>query len=282
MEAKVSAGAGVSFSSLPISDHDFNRLTVFVQQNFGIDLSKKRQLIVGRLSYSVRTLGYSGFTPFIDHLLHRRDPAEMELLLNRLTTNYTFFMREPEHFSFLQNTILPDIIQRHRKDRVLNIWSAGCASGEEPYTISMYLRDYLGSEAGSWKAQVLATDISQQALRKAKEGRYELPETVPPLWKRKYFLRDGESGQHQVAPMIRENVVFRTFNLMDPIPFHQKFDLIFCRNVMIYFDRETKDRLVSRFCEATAPDGYLLIGHSETLGVNSGYRYLAPATFRKK
>jgi len=273
---------GGSFAPLSLSDSDFHRLTSFVQQNFGIDLSKKRQLIAGRLSYSVKALGYSGFTPFIDHLLHANDPAELELMLNRLTTNYTFFMREPEHFSFFRDTILPDIVRRHERDRVLSIWSAGCASGEEPYTISMYLMDYLGAEAGRWDARVLATDISQQALTKAKEGRYELPPTISDHWRKKYFVRDGNEGQYRVAPKIRDNVIFRTFNLMDPIRFRLKFDVIFCRNVMIYFDRETKDRLISRFCEATVPGGYLLIGHSETLGINPGYRYLAPSTFRKQ
>lgn len=273
---------GGSFTPLSLSDDDFHRLTSFVQQNFGIDLSKKRQLIAGRLSYSIKALGYSGFTPFIDHLLHAKDPSELELMLNRLTTNYTFFMREPEHFSFFRNTILPDLVRRHERDRVLSIWSAGCASGEEPYTISMYLMDYLGAETGRWDARVLATDISQQALAKAEDGRYELPQTIPDHWRSRYFVRDGNEGQYRVAPKIRDNVIFRTFNLMDPIRFRLKFDVIFCRNVMIYFDRETKDKLISRFCEATVPGGYLLIGHSETLGVNPGYRYLAPATFRKQ
>lgn len=274
------AGAGGSFAPLPLSDNDFYRFTAFVQKNFGIDLSKKRLLITGRLSHSIKTMGYASFTPFIDHLLQEGDPAEIELMLNRLTTNYTFFMREPEHFTFFQDTILPDLVRRHAKDRVLSIWSAGCSSGEEPYTISMYLMDYLGSEAGHWDTRVLATDISQQALAKAKEGKYELPSAIPVDWKRRYFIKAGE--QYQVVPKIRENVMFRTFNLMDPIRFRSKFDVIFCRNVMIYFDRETKNRLISRFCEATAPGGYLLIGHSETLGDNPGYRYLAPATFRKQ
>jgi chemotaxis protein methyltransferase CheR len=205
----------------------------------------------------------------------------MELVLNKLTTNYTFFMREQEHFHFFRNTILPDIIQRHRKDRTLSIWSAGCASGEEPYTISMYLMDYLGSEARNWDARVLATDISQHALDKAKEGRYNLPDTIPSAWKSRYFKADGTDGYYLVAPQIRNNVIFRTFNLMEPIRFRLKFDLIFCRNVMIYFNQETKDALVGRFCDATVPGGYLLIGHSETLGKNPGYRYLAPATFQK-
>ena len=280
MDAANLTGVAASFAPLPLSDSDFHRLTAFVHKIFGIDLSKKRELIAGRLSYSVKAMGYPSFTSFIDHLLRTGDPAETELMLNRLTTNYTFFMREPEHFAFFRDTILPDLVRRHEKDRVLSIWSAGCASGEEPYTISMCLMDYLGASAGRWNTRVLATDISQQALSKAKEARYELPAGIPPDWKRKYFVREGE--RYRVSQTIRDNVNFRTFNLMDSIRFPMKFDVIFCRNVMIYFDRETRDGLISRFCEATAPEGYLLIGHSETLGKNPGYRYLAPATFRKQ
>lgn len=276
------AGADSSFAPMILSESDFHRLSAFIHQQFGIDLRKKRQLISGRLSCSVRTMGYRGFTPFIDHLLKAGTPGEWELVLNKLTTNYTFFMREQEHFSFFRDVILPDIVRRHQNDRTLSIWSAGCSSGEEPYTISMYLMDYLGAQADRWDTRVLATDISCQALDKAKEARYQLPDTIPPVWKDRYFAPDGGDGWVRVAPGIRGNVIFRTFNLMDPIRFRLKFDVIFCRNVMIYFDQETKDALVSRFCGATVPGGYLLIGHSETLGRNPGYQYLAPATFRKK
>lgn len=271
-----------SFAPLDISDKDFMRLTTFIQKHYGIDLSKKRQLISGRLSYTIKTKGYAGFTPFIDHLLDKQDPNEVELVLNKLTTNYTFFMREQEHFNFFRETILPDIVRRHQGDRTLSIWSAGCASGEEPYTISMYIKDFLGGDAPRWDARVLATDISQQALTKAQQGRYNLPDTIPPAWKSKFFVPSGADGYYEVAPTIRNNVIFRTFNLMDPIRFRLKFDVIFCRNVMIYFNQQTKDELVARFCEATTPGGYLLIGHSETMGRNPGYRYLAPATFQKR
>ncbi len=271
-----------SFAPMEISDGDFRRLVNFIQQHYGIDLSKKRQLISGRLSYTVKAKGYSGFGPFIDQVLEKQDPGDIELVINKLTTNYTFFMREQEHFNFFRNTILPDVVKRRQGQRMLSIWSAGCASGEEPYTISMYVKDFLGPEAAHWDTRVLATDISQQALDKAQKGVYALPDTIPGAWKSKFFLPSGEEGQYQVAPVIRDNVIFRTFNLMDPIRFRLKFDVIFCRNVMIYFNQQTKDELLARFCEATEPGGYLLIGHSETMGRNPGYRYLAPATFQKR
>ena len=268
---------------MSISQADFTRLTQFIKTNYGIDLSQKRELITGRLSTTLQGMGYSEYGSFIDHLLKERHTDDVELVLNKLTTNYTFFMREKEHYNFFQNTILPDIVARHARDKVLSIWSAGCSTGEEPYNISMYLMDYLGARAGEWDTRILATDISQRALTEAQRGIYDLPDTIPQDWKRKYFVPEGSTGHYKVAPRIRDNVLFRTFNLMDPIRFRLKFDVIFCRNVMIYFDQTTKDALVSRFYDATVPGGYLLIGHSETINrTNVGYQFLAPATFRKR
>ncbi len=266
---------------MTITDADFQRLVQFIHKNYGIDLSKKRQLIVGRLSYTLQTKGYTDFSSFVTHLINSRNAEDIELVINKLTTNYTFFMREENHFDFFKRTILPEIVQRHQKDRVLSIWSAGCSSGEEPYTIAMCLRDYLGAQASAWDARILATDISQRALNLAKEAVYELPDNIPTKWKSQYFRPHTQPGRFQVAPDIRNQVVFRTFNLMDPIRFTAKFDVIFCRNVMIYFDQPTKDALVKRFYQASAPGAYLLIGHSETLNRDIGYQFLAPATFRK-
>lgn len=268
---------------LLLSDADFTRLASFIHKNYGIDLSKKRQLISSRLSNTLQTKGYTSFSTFIDDLLAKKDPNDVELVINKLTTNYTYFMREQEHFNFFINTILPDITKRHQHDRTLSIWSAGCSSGEEPYNISMYIKDYLGAQANKWDTRVLATDISQRALTSAKQGIYELPDTIPADWRRKYFVPapDKSPAHFQVAPAIRDNVVFRTFNLMNPIRIPAKFDVIFCRNVMIYFDQPTKDALVTRYFNVTTPGGYLLIGHSEAINREIGYEFLAPSTFRK-
>lgn len=269
---------------LTISDSDFNRLVGFVKKNYGIDLSKKKQLIMGRLSNPIMAMGFTSFKDYVDYLLKSRKPEDLELMLNKLTTNYTYFMREEAHFKFFTDTILP-YLEKKKKDRVLSIWSAGCSSGEEPYTISMLLKEYFGSKAGSWDTRVLATDISQNALTAAQNAVYDensLRE-VPPQWKSKYFVKTSQPGIYTVAPMIRNNVIFRTFNLMTPIQFRLKFDVIFCRNVMIYFDQDTKDALVNRFYQATNPGGYLLIGHSESLNKETTpYKYLQPATYRKE
>ena len=264
-----------------ISNEDFNKLVKFIHTQYGIDLSQKRQLVTSRLSSLLSQKGYTDFGPFVSELLRKQDPADLELVLNRLTTNYTFFMREQEHFDFFQNVILPDLVKRHQKDKVLAIWSAGCSSGEEPYNISIYIKEFLGAQASQWDTRVLATDISQKALASAKRGVYDLPDTLPPVWRKKYFRPVAGSKQFMVAPIIRDNVIFQTFNLMDPIKFRTKFDVIFCRNVMIYFDQPTKDALVRRFYDATAPGGYLLISKSENLSANMPYRRLAPSTFQK-
>ena len=271
---------GAVFSPMTISDADFRRLSNFVHSTYGIDLTQKRQLITGRLSVTIKQLGYKSFADFVDHLLKTKDEKEVTLLLNKLTTNYTFFMREQDHLDYFRDKIIPEIVRRHEKDKSLAIWSAGCSTGEEPYNISMYLLDYLGSQASQWDTRILATDISAQALNTAKQGIYELPDTIPAEWRRKYFV-DLKNGRHSVSPALKNNVIFQPFNLMEPIRFRRKFDVIFCRNVMIYFDQPTKDALVQRFYDATNPGGYLLISYSENLSPGTSYRRLAPATFQK-
>lgn len=269
---------------LTLNDNDFRKLITFIKGRYGIDLSQKRQLIIGRLSNTVVSMGYSTFTEYIEHILSQKNPQDIELMLNKLTTNYTFFLRESAHFDYFRDTVLP-YLEKTKRDHVLSIWSAGCSSGQEPYTLSMILKEYFGSKAGNWDTRVLATDISQNALKAAASGIYdeESLSAIPSAWKQKYFKRTNEAGVYQVADILKNNVIFRTFNLMDPIRFKLKFDVIFCRNVMIYFDQQTKDALVQRFFNATVPGGYLFIGHSESLNkATTPYKYLMPSAYRKE
>lgn len=272
----------ILFNNMEISDEDFKRMVDFLQKEYGIDLSKKRQLISSRLSHSLRTLGYQNFHAFLEHLLTKKDNSDIELLINKLTTNYTFFLRERDHFSYFENTVLPQLVRRHQGNRTLSIWSAGCSSGEEPYTLSIYLKEFFGAEASKWDTRVLATDISQQALAKAQAGLYKMPADMPQEWVNRYFKPDPHSGMYSVVPKIKSNVIFRTFNLMDPIQFRLKFDVIFCRNVMIYFNSQTRDALVKRFYDAMLPSSYLFISHSESLGQTPLFRMVAPAVYQKK
>ena len=268
---------------LKIDDKDFTTLVKFVHSNYGIDLNKKRQLIESRLTSTITAMGMADFSQYVKYITTTTNKPDIEKMLNKLTTNYTYFMREKEHFDFFSNTILPYLVST-KKNKVLSIWSAGCPSGEEPYTLSMLIKDYLGSKAGAWDTRVLATDISQNVLQAAMKGEYlaESINSVPPHWKTDYFVQSPSGGKVTVAPAIKNNVIFRTFNLMEPIRFKLPFDVIFCRNVMIYFDQPTKDALVERFYNASNPGGYLLIGHSESINrAVSKYQYIMPATYRK-
>lgn len=264
----------------PISDGDFRRLVNFVQSKYGIDLNQKRQLITSRLSSTIKDMGFGGFKEYVDYIMSKGTGDDINHLLSKLTTNYTYFMRETNAFDFFVKTILPDIVQKHQKDKTLAIWSAGCSSGEEPYNISMYIMDYLGAQAGAWDTRLLATDLSMDALTKAKRGVYKLPDTLPAHWKRNYFV-PAAGGDFEVAPRIKNNVIFRQFNLMEPIKFRRKFDVIFCRNVMIYFDQPTKKALSERFYQATVPGGYLIISMSENLTADTPYKRVAASIFKK-
>ncbi len=268
---------------MTLSNEDFKRLVDFIKSNYGIDLSKKKQLIVGRLTNTIHSLGMSSFKEYIDKIIQQKNPKDIETLLNHLTTNYTFFMREEAHFKFFSDTILP-WLEQVKKDRVLSIWSAGCSTGEEPYTLSILLKEYFGAKSASWDTRVLATDISQNVLSAAQSAVYdkESLSRLPASWIRKYFRPAGEPGVYTVTPALKNNVIFRTFNLMDPIKFKLKFDVIFCRNVMIYFDQPTKAALIQRFYDAMVPGAYLLIGHSESLE-RSGmkFQYVQPSVYRK-
>lgn len=268
---------------LTLTDSDFQRLYTYIRKNYGIDLSKKKQLIVSRLTNTLTARGYTGFSQYVEEILSGRDKEMVTSMLNRLTTNYTYFLREEAHFKFLWDMVLPALAKRHERDRMLSIWSAGCSSGEEPYTISMYLKEYFGAQANSWDTRILATDISQQILNTARNPSYqeESLERIPPSWKKKYFVKE-QDGSYSVAQPIKQNVIFKTFNLMDPIRFRRPFDLIFCRNVMIYFNQPTKDALVRRFYDATVPGGYLFIGHSEGLNkADCPYQYIMPAIYQR-
>lgn len=268
---------------LEINDRDFKKLTGYIHENYGINLTKKRTLIEGRLSNIILEKGFSSFGEYLDDVFRDKTGQEMVTLINRLTTNHTYFMREPAHFEYFKNTVLPEL-ESCVKSRDLRIWSAGCSSGEEPYTLEMLMHDYFEQGDRPWDTKLLATDISERALGIARQGTYltEAIEGIPPFWKLKYF--DKIDTEHvQVKDLIRGDVIFRSFNLMEKeFPFRQKFQVIFCRNVMIYFDQPTKAGLIRRFYDSLVDGGYLFIGHSESVDREaSGFHYIMPAVYRK-
>ena len=203
----------------------------------------------------------------------------MIALLDALTTNFTSFLREATHFDFLRKTIAPALTGPIR------IWSAACSTGEEPYSIALSLLEELGLPAAS-RIHILASDISSRALATAERGAYEEARCrdLPPEWLRRYLLRGSGNwnGWFRVKPLVRGMIGFERLNLIEHFPPGQRFHTIFCRNVMIYFDKETQAALVNRFASCLEPGGYLLIGHSETLtGLRHPYHYVKPAVYRK-
>ena len=267
-----------------ITEREFTELVGFVKQNYGINLLQKKTLVCGRLNNYIVQSGFHSFSEYFCHVKSDRTGKAGIILVNKLTTNHTYFLREPQHFEILERVILPyfSTIESKRKD--LRVWSAGCSTGEEPYTLAMLISSYFGAEKCGWDTKILATDISTAALEKAQKAVYPSNqlEKLPDSWRSKYFHKvDAECSG--VKETIRQEVIFRRFNLMNEIfPFKKKFHLIFCRNVMIYFDAETKEKLISRFYDYMEPGGYLFIGHSESINRHeSKYQIVAPTVYRK-
>ncbi len=263
---------------IQLTDPEFHRLVDFVQKNYGIDLSRKRLLIEARMCSTLSERRVSSFSEYFDSI--RNDRKSLTGMMDRLTTNHTYFMREPRHFEFLKDVILPEW-KRMDCGKCLHVWSAGCSTGEEAYTAVMVMKEYFGPYSG-WDYRTLATDLSVRALESAREGLYG-PESLsflPEKWKRRYFVRQG--GNYRLCEEIRRQVFFHRMNLMDPFPFSIRFDLIFCRNVMIYFNQKSRDELISKFHGVLKKGGYLFLGHSETIGRNvTGFRYLEPSIYQK-
>ncbi len=271
-----------------IGDKEFAIIRRLVYDNFGINLSdQKKSLVTGRLQKVLRQRRFTDFRDYLEWLQADQSGEALEELANRISTNHTFFWRENSHFDHFAASGLPEMVDRHRRQGgELRLWCAGCSTGEEPYTLVMLMKEVLGAEFSAFRPLMLATDISAAALRTAMNGVYsdERLRQLPPALRNKYFRRGAQPQTWQVADEIRREVVFRRHNLMaSSFPFKKPFDAVFCRNVMIYFDKPTRDALIARFHRHTAAGGYLYIGHSETLGRDGAlYEYVLPAAYRRK
>lgn len=266
---------------MKISDNDFERVVEHIKNNYGIDLSKKKLLIEGRLSFPVSNGGFAGFSEYLDSVLANENSAEYTNFLSRLTTNHTYFMRETNHYVFFTQQFLSEVKNKERGNDI-RIWSAGCSFGHEPYNMAMYIDQYFGNIKYLWDLKILATDISHKALLGAKKGIYfkEDLADVPENWIKQYFSKiDNES--YQISTEIRNQVVFKYLNLMEEFTIKKPFDVIFCRNVMIYFDAVTRERLVNKFVDVLKTGGYLFVGHSETLPKNDRIVQVRPSIFKK-
>lgn len=262
---------------------EFEILIKYMNERYGIDLSKKRVIAECRLSQEMEKRGITSLKQYMEMMEADRSGRMRAALLNRLTTNYTYFMREPKHFEFLEQTILPQLRPETAKVP-FRVWSAGCSSGEECYTLAMLLQNY--ADGGGWipSFEILGTDVSESVIGKAKEGRYPLSElaAIPPFWQQKYCRKEKEKGDFIIVPQLREKVRFQMMNLLRPNAGIARFDLILCRNVMIYFDDASRKKLIENLYRALKPGGYLFVGHTELLPRDHELlTYVRPAIYRK-
>jgi len=273
-------------SQAELTPSQFRSISELVKRQCGINLHDgKVALVKARLSKRLRALGLTDFGAYMDHVQGDATGSELVAMFDALSTNLTHFFREPRHFEMLRERVIPAMLERHQKDRRLRIWSAGCSSGEEPYSVAITLHDVLGG-LGGWDVGILGTDLSVRMLNIAQRGVYppDRLQTVGPRLLLDHFTCELDRGRqtHRVKEPLRRAVQFARLNLMDPWPMKGQFDAIFCRNVMIYFDKASQGELIERFWQQLAPGGTLFIGHSESLaGVRHRFRYVQPTVYEK-
>ena len=270
---------------LAMTERDFSRLSEFIERELGIKMPPvKRVMLESRLSRRVRSLALPDYSAYVEYVFSE-EGARTELIhmIDAVTTNKTDFFREADHFDFLLNRLLPD--RGTKGGAPFRVWSAGCSTGEEPYTMAMVLEEGRRKDP-SFAWTLLATDISTKVLSLAMEGIYEMEKIVPvPVeYRKRYLLRSKDPARPlvRVKPELRKHIDFRRLNFMDEdFGLRESFDAIFCRNVLIYFERTTQEKLLRKLCKRLAPDGCLFLGHSETLtGMDLPLRSIAPTIYR--
>ena len=267
-----------------LNDDVFERFRALIYRECGINLTDlKRVMFSSRLQKRLSQLGLTSFQDYYDLVVAEHSDAELTTMLDYISTNQTEFFREPHHFTFLRERVLPELAV----EKKIRIWSTACSSGEEPYSIAMTLSDAIDSPS-KWNCRILASDISTRMLAKAASGEYSHAriDSLPADLVRRHFLLG--KGDHtkvvKIKPHVADMTVFRRINLMDErYPIKSLLDLIFCRNVMIYFDRKTQAAVLAKLSRYLKPGGYLFMGHSETLqGISGEFHYIAPTIYRKQ
>lgn len=272
-----------------LSDAIFGKFSSFIYDEVGIKLPQaKKTMLEARLNKRLKQLGYWTFEEYANYVFTPEGhEAELINLIDVVTTNKTDFFREPIHFDFLTKTVIPSLVESLGAGYKIpfKIWSAGCSSGEEPYTMSMVLSDFKEKNLG-FTASILATDISTIVLSKAQKGIYseESVDTIPLTIKKKYLLksRDKDARLVRIKPELRSMIYFKRLNFMEDFGMREHFDVIFCRNVIIYFDKQTQEKLLNKFCKQLVKGGYLFLGHSESIsGMNLPLAAVASTVYRK-
>lgn len=268
-----------------ITHKEFRLLAEYIEAHYGIHLKDEKQfLLAGRLQNVLIQMGFNSFMEYYNYIIADKSGEAVITLVDKITTNHTYFMRETNHFYYLRDKVLP-FLANTVKDKDLRIWCAASSTGEEAYTLAIILDEYFGKEKMFWDTKVLATDISSNVLETAKKAIYSNDKIalLPNQWKTQYFSSYDKENSI-VTDKIKKEVIFRNFNLMENVfPFKKKFHVIFCRNVMIYFDNETKEVLINKLYEMLNYGGYLFIGHSESINrETSRFKYICPAVYRKE
>ncbi len=272
-----------------LTHSQFQRICQLVYEHCGINLHEgKKELVRSRLVKMLRKYKLNSFDQYIDFVLGDSTESAFSEMIDQISTNLTSFFREPKHFDYLRQVFLPALIQKKKKDGGCRIraWSAGCSSGEEPYSMAITLLE-AARDHSPCDIRILATDISTRILQRAQKGLYDperVAEMVPALKSRYLKLNKDKTGQtlYEVGPTLRNIITFKYLNLMEPWPFRGPFDFIFCRNVMIYFDKPTQQQLVNRFWDLLDRGGIFFTGHSESLtGIQHRFTYIQPTIYRK-
>ncbi len=266
----------------PMSQKNFDQVKEVAYVLTGIKLTDhKKNMIYSRLARRIRQRGLNSFDDYC-HLLNQQGNDEATEFVNAITTNLTSFFRENHHFEYLKNSVFPELIKKNSRSRKVRVWSAGCSTGEEPYSIAICVSEQM--PIGSWDIKVLATDLDTNVVAHAKRGVYQDDriESIDEGRSRKWFLRDANGSEVRVKRSLQELITFKPLNLLERWPMKGPFDVIFCRNVVIYFDKETQRKLFNRYADMLAPGGYLFIGHSENLHkVCNRFESLGKTIYRK-
>lgn len=247
-----------------LTDREFSHIVDLVYKACGIVLGEhKREMVYSRLARRIRSLKLSNFEQYLDYLELNKD-KEFSNFINAITTNLTSFFREKHHFEFLKKTLVPNLLKENRATKRVRIWSAGCSTGEEPYSIAMTVADMFPI---GWDVKILATDLDSNVLEKASSGEYSANSTtgLEPEILKKWFFKDKQGENYKVKPALKKMIHFKRLNLLQKWPMKGTFDLIFCRNVVIYFDKETKEGLFNNYANILIPQGHLFLGHSESM-----------------
>ncbi|MBT4525538.1 MAG: chemotaxis protein CheR [Deltaproteobacteria bacterium] len=273
--------------TISISNEEFQLIRELIYKNFGINLTEhKKPLLHNRLQWVLKKNGINSFTEYYRFILNDKNGDRFNELIDAVSTNHTFFFREKNHFDFLIHKVLPDLTAKlaQSQDPYIRIWCAASSTGEEPYGLAMVLKDYFGDNYSSWIQDILATDISNQVLSDAIRGIYteRKMQQVPEIYKTHYFNKVDEE-KYQLSNLIKREVTFRRFNLMSStFPFNKSFHIIFCCNVMIYFDQKIRENLIYQLAKVLLPGGYLFLGNAESLGrISTSFEYIAPSIYQK-